>query len=116
MSIASFLAICAGAAGVMMALSPVLQIRTMRRRRSSADVSIGYLSVLCVGFVTWLSYGIAIANPALIVTNVSSLSVCLATIAVARFYRRRARSATDPSTSTDDFAATTVSPATRTAP
>lgn len=82
------LALAAGTAGVLMALAPTLQIRAILRRRSSNDVSIGYLAVLCLGFVTWLTYGISISNTALVVTNVSSLTICLLTIAVALRFRR----------------------------
>ena len=48
------LAVSAAAWGVLMALSPVLQIRRMLRQRSSADVSIGYFAVLLVGFLLWI--------------------------------------------------------------
>jgi MtN3 and saliva related transmembrane protein len=51
------LAITAAVWGVLMGVSPVLQIRRMLRQRSSRDVSISYFAVLLVGFVLWLSYG-----------------------------------------------------------
>jgi len=53
------LAVAAAAWGVLMGLSPMLQIRQMLRRRSSRDVSISYFGVLMIGFVLWISYGIA---------------------------------------------------------
>jgi MtN3 and saliva related transmembrane protein len=40
------LAVCAAAWGVVMALSPLLQIRRMISQQSSRDVSIGYFCVL----------------------------------------------------------------------
>ena len=46
----SFLAASAAGWGVLMALSPVLQIRAILRRGSSHGVSIAYFAVLCVGF------------------------------------------------------------------
>jgi uncharacterized protein with PQ loop repeat len=78
------LAVAAAAWGVLMGVSPVLQIRRMLRQRSSRDVSIGYFAVLLVGFVLWLSYGIAARNLALIVPNGIALLVGASTIAVAR--------------------------------
>jgi uncharacterized protein with PQ loop repeat len=69
--------------GVLMGVSPVLQIRRMLRQRSSRDVSIGYFAVLLVGFVLWLSYGIAARNLALIVPNGVALLTVGSTIAVA---------------------------------
>ena len=86
-STSSSLAVIAGSWGVLMALSPLLQIRAMVRRRSSAGVSVGYLSVLAVGFTLWLAYGLSLGNPALIITNIVSLGVGIVTIAVARHLR-----------------------------
>ena len=84
------LAVAAAAWGVLMGLSPVLQIRQMLRRRSSRDVSISYFGVLMVGFVLWLSYGIAAHNLALIVPNVIALFIGASTIAVAVQLSRKA--------------------------
>ncbi len=86
-STTSLLAVVAGTWGVAMALSPMLQIRTVIRNRSSADVSLGYLSVLTVGFVLWFAYGVSIGNAALIVTNTVALLVSLATMGVVIRFR-----------------------------
>jgi MtN3 and saliva related transmembrane protein len=75
----------AAAWGVIMALSPVMQIRRMIRLGSSRDVSIGYLLVIVVGFAFWIAYGIAIRNPALVVPNTLALIVGIGTIAVALY-------------------------------
>ena len=77
------LAVAAAVWGVLMGASPVLQIRRMLRQRSSRDVSISYFAVLLVGFVLWLSYGIAARNMALIVPNGVALLIGGSTIAVA---------------------------------
>ena len=86
------LAVSAAAWGVLMALSPVLQIRRMLRQRSSADVSIGYFAVLLVGFLLWICYGIAVRNLALIVPNTVALLTGASTIAVALRLGRGTRS------------------------
>ena len=78
------LAVAAAAWGVLMGLSPILQIRRMLRRRSARDVSIAYFAVLLVGFLLWISYGIAARNLALIVPNAVALLIGAGTIAVAR--------------------------------
>jgi uncharacterized protein with PQ loop repeat len=78
------LATAAAIWGVLMGVSPMLQIRRMLRQRSSKDVSIGYFAVLLIGFVLWLSYGIAARNLALIVPNAVALLIGASTIAVAR--------------------------------
>jgi MtN3 and saliva related transmembrane protein len=83
------LAVAAAAWGVLMGVSPVLQIRRMLRQRSSRDVSIGYFSVLLAGFVLWICYGIAARNLALIVPNTVALLIGASTIAVAVRLARR---------------------------
>jgi MtN3 and saliva related transmembrane protein len=82
------LAAAAATYGVVMGLAPVLQIRRMIRKRSSRDVSTGFFGVLIVGFVLWIAYGLAIENLALVVPNTVALIVAVATIMVARIYRR----------------------------
>lgn len=83
----SALAVGAASWGVLMAVSPVLQIARMVRRRSSEDLSISYFSVLIVGFAMWLAYGVSIRNPTLIVPNSVALVVGVTTVAVAVWYR-----------------------------
>ena len=77
------LAVAAAAWGVLMGISPVLQIRRMLHQRSSRDVSVGYFWVLLVGFGLWISYGIAARNLALIVPNTVAMIIGAATIAIA---------------------------------
>jgi MtN3 and saliva related transmembrane protein len=77
------LAVAAAAWGVLMGISPALQIRRMLRQRSSRDVSVGYFTILLVGFGLWISYGIAARNLALIVPNTVAMIIGAATIAIA---------------------------------
>lgn len=49
------LAVLAASWGVLMAISPILQIRRILERQSSDDVSLGYLGVLLVGFTLWVA-------------------------------------------------------------
>jgi MtN3 and saliva related transmembrane protein len=83
------LAVAAAAWGVLMGVSPVLQIRRMLRQRSSRDVSVGYFVVLLVGFLLWVAYGIASRNLALIVPNSVALLTVGSTVAVALQLARR---------------------------
>ncbi len=88
MTTVEILAVAAIIAGLAMAASPILQVRRMRRTRSSMDVSLLYLTLLSLGFIVWLAYGLALGNPAMIVSNSASLSVMIVTIATAFRYRR----------------------------
>ena len=85
-------AVAAATWGVLMGVSPVLQIRRMLRQRSSRDVSIGYFAVLLIGFLLWISYGIAARNLALIVPNTVALLIGASTVAVALQLGRGTRS------------------------
>ncbi len=84
------LAVVSGTVGVLMATSPLFQIRRILQRRSSADVSIATMSVLFVGSAIWLAYGSALGNPAIIVPNGVGLIVWVATIGVTLRFRPRA--------------------------
>lgn len=86
-AVSDTLAVIAATWGVLMAASPVLQIRRMLVTRSSADLSLSYLVVLLIGFAIWLSYGLSIANAAIIVPNVVALVIGLATVLVALRFR-----------------------------
>jgi MtN3 and saliva related transmembrane protein len=85
--VVTVLAAIAASWGVAMALAPLLQIREIRRHRSSRSVSVVYQQVLLVGFVLWLAYGIADRNAALIVPNTVAAVVSVATIVVTLRYR-----------------------------
>ena len=74
------LGITAATFGVLMAISPLLQIRRMFQTRSSTDVSLGYLSVIEIGFGVWIAYGLSLSNLAIVVPNSVALTVGLATI------------------------------------
>ncbi|MHB1613630.1 MAG: SemiSWEET family transporter [Actinomycetes bacterium] len=82
------LAVAAAGWGVLMGISPVLQVRRMLIARSSREVSIGYFVVLALGFALWIAYGVASANLVLIVPNVVALAVSAATVVVALRLRR----------------------------
>ena len=83
MPVESILAVTAATWGIVMGLSPALQIRQMLQTRSSRDVSVGYFTVLNVGFVLWASYGISMPNAAVAIPNFVAFGVGSATIAVA---------------------------------
>jgi len=82
------LAFAAAGWGIAMAVSPILQIRKIVQHRSSRGISLGYMTVLFIGFLLWLAYGIALRNWALILPNVIAALVISATMAVVLRYRR----------------------------
>lgn len=69
--------------GVAGALASILQLRRMRKRGSSDDVSLGYLSIVGGGYVLWLAYGIAIEDLPLVLVDALGGAAILATISVA---------------------------------
>jgi MtN3 and saliva related transmembrane protein len=80
--VSTALGLIAASWAVVMALSPILQIREIRRRGSSQGISIGYLGVLLVGFGLWISYGTASSDLPLVVPNCVAFVVMACTIAV----------------------------------
>lgn len=73
-------AIAAATWAVLMALAPLLQIRRMLQRRSSADVSVAYLLILLPGFALWVAYGLASDDIALVIPNTVAFLIALATV------------------------------------
>ena len=82
------LGVLAATWAMLMALSPLLQVREIHRRRSSEGISIGYFSVLLVGFALWVAYGLARRDLPLVVPNTVALLVMAFTISVAVRARR----------------------------
>lgn len=85
--LATALGLIAATWAVAMAVSPVLQIREIRRRRSSAGLSLGYMLVLLVGFGLWVAYGAASHDLPLVVPNIVAFVVMGCMLGVARRYR-----------------------------
>jgi MtN3 and saliva related transmembrane protein len=85
----SSLAILATGWGLVMSLSPLLQVRVVLQRRSSKEVSIGWIVVLLIGFVLWGAYGLSIRNLPLVLTNIVSCTVCAFTLTVVLRFRSR---------------------------
>ena len=81
------LGIAAAGWGVLMAISPLLQIRRMLTRHSSEDLSLGYFGILMIGFVLWIAYGIAIGSVVLVIPNTTALIVSTATVLLAMWLR-----------------------------
>jgi uncharacterized protein with PQ loop repeat len=81
--VTSVLAVTGSSWGVLMGISPVLQIRRMLRERSSREVSLGYYVILLAGFLLWISYGIAAQNLVLIIPNTIALLVGFTLVVVA---------------------------------
>jgi uncharacterized protein with PQ loop repeat len=85
--VTTVIGVSAASWAMLMAVSPLLQVREIRRRRSSAGISISYFAVLLVGFVLWVAYGLARHDLPLVVPNSVALLVTAFTIAVAVRHR-----------------------------
>jgi MtN3 and saliva related transmembrane protein len=83
------LAAAASSWAVLMGIAPLLQIRRMLRERSSRELSVGYFTILLIGFLLWISYGVAAGILALVIPNIVALLTAAAVIAVALRLRRR---------------------------
>ena len=72
-----------------MGVAPVLQIRRMLREQSSRQVSVGYFTILLIGFLLWIAYGAAAGILALVIPNTVALLVGAAAVIVALRLRWR---------------------------
>jgi hypothetical protein len=89
----SFLAPLAACSGVLTALSPLIQIAAMLRRRSSRGLSLPFLAIgLCNGAV-WLSYAVALGNQVMVVSNSVGVTIGLLFFSVTLALRRSERHA-----------------------
>jgi MtN3 and saliva related transmembrane protein len=88
LSMTTVLGVTAASWALLMALSPLLQVREIKRRQSSAGVSAGYFCVLLVGFALWVAYGLARRDIPLVVPNFVALLVMTHTIRLTLRYRR----------------------------
>jgi solute carrier family 50 protein (sugar transporter) len=78
--------LAASSFGVVMASAPLLQARTILRRRSAADVSQGFLAIIAFGALLWAVYGFADHNWFIFVPNVVGVVTNLLTLLLARRY------------------------------
>ncbi|HZC39375.1 MAG TPA: SemiSWEET family transporter [Streptosporangiaceae bacterium] len=89
MPVQTMLGAIAAGWGIVMALSPALQIRRMLATRSSRDISVGYFLLLIPGFLLWVGYGIASGDAFLAIPNATAAVVAALLITVAVTLRRR---------------------------
>ena len=73
--------------GMLGALKSLLQTRQMLARRSSREVSAGFLASYVGGYAIWLSYGVSTRSLPLIVVDTVGLLCGGLTLAVALFLR-----------------------------
>lgn len=73
--------------GLLMGLAPLLQVRVIVRDRSSEGVSVGWVLILLIGFLLWLTYGIVNRDVPLIISNVVAAVVTTTLLVTIRRYR-----------------------------
>ena len=69
-------------AGLLTTVCWVPQLARSLRTRSTDDLSWAYLGVLATGLAMWLTYGILLADPAIIASNVLALACVTVLIAI----------------------------------
>jgi MtN3 and saliva related transmembrane protein len=90
------LATAASSWAVLMGIAPALQIRRMLRAQSSREVSVAYFTVLLIGFLLWIAYGVAAGILALVIPNTVALLTATTVIIVALRLRKHAPGKTPP--------------------
>jgi uncharacterized protein with PQ loop repeat len=82
-STSQLLALSATGYGVFAALTALLQLRQMLRRRASCDISARFFAAYTGGYAVWLLYGFSVGNVPLIVVDATGLMCGGLTLAVA---------------------------------
>jgi MtN3 and saliva related transmembrane protein len=90
------LATAASSWAVLMGIAPALQIRRMLRAQSSREVSVAYFTVLLVGFLLWIAYGVAAGILALVIPNTVALLTGTTVVVVALRLRSHTPGKTPP--------------------
>ena len=79
--------------GLLMGLAPLLQVRVIVRGREGSGTSLGWVIILLVGFVLWLTYGVATRDLPNIITNAVSVVVTTTLVITVGVYARRSKRA-----------------------
>jgi uncharacterized protein with PQ loop repeat len=82
-STSQLLALAATGYGVFAALTALLQMRQMLRRRASCDISARFFAAYAGGYAIWLLYGLSVGDVPLIVVDAAGLLCGGVTLAVA---------------------------------
>ena len=81
-------------AGTLTTLAFLPQVVKTWRTKSSNDLSIGTLSMICSGVLFWLVYGLLIGDLPIIAANSVTLVLVVSLFALTLFYRKREGSPT----------------------
>lgn len=77
------------AAGVLTSAALLPQLYKIKREKRSDDISIGYLITLLSGPCLWITYGSLRKDIPVIVTNIFSMLVSVATIVLGVKYKKK---------------------------
>lgn len=80
--IRAYLSLIGFAAGALTTLSFVPQLLKTLRTRQTRDVSGWWLACFIGGLLLWLSYGLLLASPPIVVANLATLLLTLPILAV----------------------------------
>jgi uncharacterized protein with PQ loop repeat len=75
--------------GLLMGLAPLLQVRVIVREKDATGTSVAWISILLVGFLLWLAYGIVQRDVPLILSNIVAATVTTTLLVTIGVYRRR---------------------------
>jgi uncharacterized membrane protein YGL010W len=81
--------IAACCTGVLMAMSPLLQIRRIRITDDAVGVSGGVFAVMALNASVWIVHGLITGDPVLVVPNAVGLVTACGTVLFIRHHGRR---------------------------
>lgn len=83
-------------AGSLTTASFLPQVITVYRRRSARDLSFAYLLVFATGVACWFIYGLLIRSVPVVLTNLVTLTLVIAIMAMKAHFERRPSRHVDP--------------------
>ena len=81
--------------GLLMGLAPLLQVRVFIRNRDAGGSSLGWVLILLVGFLLWLTYGVVNRDLPLVISNTVAVIVTSTLLATMWIVGRRSGTAPD---------------------
>jgi MtN3 and saliva related transmembrane protein len=76
-------------AGTLTTASFLPQVITVYRRKSARDLSFAYLLVFAIGVACWFIYGLLIRSVPVVITNVVTLTLVIAIMAMKTQFDRK---------------------------
>ena len=81
--------------GLLMGLAPLLQVRVIVRERDASGTSLGWILIVLVGLLLWLTYGMVNRDLPIVISNTLGVIVMATLVVTLRIYGQRPKKTID---------------------